>query len=344
MKKILHFFSLLFIVVGCQHKKNEIPPIPDASFTVSIDTDNIATFRFTVNTNDVYTFDFGDGERVNFVENYTADKELIEYNHIYRKNGNFTASLTLYTKDGKNQSQKVVEAKYGNVADFSYEVLANGRLKLKNLSQNARQGHKWYIKDASFSGSEYFYSTEQDPIVDIDLNGKYQIILEVPGQYNNSIKQDTVHIKNAGQQMTFSGLYQGKMLDVPLDESPFRYTGRIGGGIMESLGLHQRLWDNTGSREILVLLKLSTFPNQNSMFTEETKKEGVYATVKKLLTKENDPDIIEVTEENLNLNFYNFKDFFFPKAFWVRYKIKNEQLDGELKVRILIQSLWYKVE
>ena len=61
--------------------------------------------------------------------------------------------------------------------------------------------------------------------------------------------------------------------------------------------------------------------------------------LKKYLTSANDPDIIEVTEEDLDPLFYNNTDQFYPKAFWVRYKVKNDVLDGELKVRIMVYGV-----
>jgi len=211
MKKILQLISLFFILGSCHDKKHEVLPLPDATFTVSVNNSNVATFSFTANKNDVYTFDFGDGERLTGILDYIADNEPIEHKHIYRKNGAFAAKLTLYNKYGTNEKQKVVDARNASVADFSYEVLENGKLKLKNLSQNARYGYKWLIGATSYHGSNWFYtSTEQDPVVDIDLNGKYLIRLEVPGEYSASMKEDTVYIKNAKNQMTFSGVYQGR--------------------------------------------------------------------------------------------------------------------------------------
>ncbi|RYU96695.1 PKD domain-containing protein [Emticicia agri] len=273
MKKLFLFLSIFFILWSCHNKKQEVSPLPDATFTVSVNNNNVATFSFTANKNDIYTFDFGDGERLTGILDYIGANELMEHKHIYRKNGNFTIKLTLYNKYGSDQKQKIVDARNASVADFSYEVLANGKLKLKNLSQNPRYGHKWLIGDTSYNGSYWFYtSTEQDPIVNIDLNGKYQIRLEVPGEYSASMKEDTVYIKNAKRQMTFSGLYKGKTAELSIDGTLFHYKGITTGGIMSPYGLSQQLWESTSSH--IVYSKFYNFPNDNLL--QPLSKEGQY--------------------------------------------------------------------
>ena len=62
-----------------------------------------------------------------------------------------------------------------------------------------------------------------------------------------------------------------------------------------------------------------------------------YLALKKYLIKESDPNIIEVIEEDLDPQLYN-NDRFYPKAFWLKYKIKNDILDGVMKVRIVVEG------
>jgi len=84
--------------------------------------------------------------------------------------------------------------------------------------------------------------------------------------------------------------------------------------------------------------KFYSFPNDNSMNPPNHSIEAKYSFMRQNLIKEKDPDIIEVKEEYLNRKFYNANVH--PIAFWVRYKIKNELLDGEMKVRIMIYGRW----
>ncbi len=338
MKKLIHLFGMLSILISCHDKKTEIHPLPNASFSVTIEGDNIAIFSFNANNNDIYTFDFGDGDIQTDVLKDIENNKPIEIKHIYRSNGDFTVRLLLRNEYGIDQKQKVIEAKSMSVADFSYEILENGKIKLKNLSQNTRYGHKWLIGEYAFakkSGYYFYTSTEKEPVVDIDLNGKYQIRLEVPGQYTASMMEKTVYIKNALNQMTFSGTYNGESVNLSLDGLRFYYTNAVEGGGVSPFGLSQSLWENAESK--IIYSKFYTFPNDNLM--EPLSKEGKYSFIRQSLTRAKDADIIEVKEEYLDRDFYNNTYHFYPIAFWVRYKIKNKQLDGELKVRIMVSGL-----
>lgn len=337
MKRLSKLCIILFVLIGCQNKKEDILPMPDAKYVAIIGDNNNATFTFTVNGGETYIFDFGDGTTKTETVADNANKNSIQLNHQYQTNGSFITVLSIKNKNKTVQEQKTVEAKSLVVVDFSYELLENGRVKLKNLSQNAKNGYKWLIGETSYTNNGYYFytSNDQEPIVDIDLNGQYQIKLEAIG-YSSAIKEKSISIKNAVNQMTFSGIYEGKTSNFSLDGMTFYYTCAVGGGSMSPYGLYQKLWKNSDSKEIFS--KIYTLP-YDPMSPQNYSKEEKYSLIRKNLTNQIDKDIIEVKEEDLNSKFYNNTVEFYPKAFWVKYKIKSSQLDGELKVRIMIYGL-----
>ena len=107
--------------------------------------------------------------------------------------------------------QKNVEANKITISDFSYEILDNGKVKFKNLSQNAL-GYKWSIVHYNTgNGYPFHVSTEKDIEVTIDLVGNYVVSLEaMRGEYVSNKLTKLINIKSAKNQTEFFGMYNGK--------------------------------------------------------------------------------------------------------------------------------------
>lgn len=341
MKAALSIISILFVLLACQNKQDKVLPVvytvPNAEvILLNVDDSNTGRFAFRLNNGDTYTLDFGDGSIV--TDSLARDAQKMDFqfiNHRYAKNGDYMVTLTVKNPSYVSREQKVVEARKIAIADFSYEILANGQVKLKNLSENKTEDYQWLIGEDSFAkyGYYFFQSNKKEPIINIDLNGKYKIKLQATNG-NISTIEKTFEIRNAKNQMRFSGYYKGEKTEINLNSSDTYYTSIFAGGSMSPYGLYQALLKESEPRPLFY--KVYSFP-YNSFNLPRYTLEQRYLLVKNSLEKE-DKDIIEITEENLNPDFYNSGDFY-PKAFWVKYRVKNEELDGELKIRIVISKI-----
>ena len=117
-----------------------------------------------------------------------------------------------------------------------------------------------------------------------------------------------------------------------------KYSGVFGGGVIDGYGFYQKLWllPETGTLNFNDFIYSKYYPLPYNRYNPiEPTKEEKYNYLKKYLTQISDPDIIEITEETLDPLFYNNVEQY-PKALWVRYRVKSTVLDGELKVRIVV--------
>ena len=350
MKNFLSIFSIsCFILVGCQDKTTVPLPLPNATFTVEINDNNVAFFNFNLNEGEVYTLDFGDGST--YTDSLTASNmnKSPSIGHEYKTNGQFLTTLSIKSIAGTDKKQVSINANNAFIVDFSYEILENGRVKFKNLSKNTAD-YQWSISHYNASNSYPFYlSNKQDIDVIIDLVGNYLATLSAEkGSKKRSISK-LVNIKLAKSQMTFNGLYEKKKVSGSLESQQLFYRygfGSSSGALGTNFGLFQsinQVTNNNDSLQIQNSLQIkyySLFPFDSIKQTaSSSNQEERFLALKKYLTLVNDPSIIEVTEEDLDPLFYNNTDQFYPKAFWVRYKVKNEVLDGELKVRIMVYGV-----
>jgi hypothetical protein len=333
MKTTLFLISVLFVLLACQNKQDKILPIfyskPDATIlVVNVDDSNTAAFTFSLNNVDSYSFDFGDGSTL--TDSLPKDAIKLEYqriNHQYAKNGDYTVTLTVKNRSHTSQSQTIVEARRIAIADFSYEILENGQVKLKNLSENKAENYQWLISPYPLTnGNFYIYkSSKKEPILNFDLNGTYKITLQAING-NTSIIEKIIAIRNAGKQMTFSGYYNGQKIVVALDSSDFLYNCLYSsGGITQTMNSQPKQRSETYQPLFW----------REYHFQPYIGKEEKYKTIRDFI-KTKDTDVIELKEEILDSELYNNAESVYPKALWITYKVKTEQLDGELKVRLLI--------
>jgi PKD repeat protein len=328
MKVVLLTTSVLFVLLGCQNKENKVQPIPaivpDATIlVVNVNESNTAAFTFSLNNIDSYSFDFGDGSTL--TDSLPKDAIKLEYqriSHQYTKNGNYTVTLTVKNRSHTSQSQTIVEARRIAIADFSYDILENGQVKLKNLSENRAENYLWRISLYPLTNGNYYIykSSDKEPVLKFDVNGKYKIKLQAINGNTSEVEKD-IEIRNAGKQMSFSGYYNGEKISVALDKSDFYYycsypTGKISQILGKDREYQPLFW-------------------RDYYLPPYTSKEEKYIAIREFI-KTKDIDVVELKEETLDPELYNNSASVYPKALWITYKVKTEQLDGELKIRLLI--------
>ena len=349
MKLLINIFFVILFLVSCKEKDTTPVSMPDASFTFKVENNNVSTFYFSLNRGDVARLDFGDGSIFadSLVATSTEIKKTVQISHKYKVNGNFTVTLSIKNKGAIDIKQKNVEANKTPISDFSYEILDTGKVMFKNLSQNAL-GYKWTILHYNTgNGYPFHISSDKDLDVTIDLVGIYLVTLEANrGEYSSSKMSKLIYVKSAKKQMEFSGFYNGEKIEGSLESKQLYYFcgysySLVSSGIYN--GINQHLFKGVYQNDSLKILESGRI---NTIFYPlipyklgyiPTQQER-YLALKKYLTKENDPNIMEVFEEDLDPIFYN-NERFYPKAFWLKYKIKNDVLDGVMKVRIVVEGL-----
>ena len=349
MKLLINIFFVILFLVSCKEKDTTPVSMPDASFTFKVENNNVSTFYFSLNRGDVARLDFGDGSIFadSLVATSTEIKKTVQISHKYKVNGNFTVTLSIKNKRGIDIKQKNIEANKIPISDFSYEILDNGKVKFKNLSQNALE-YKWSIVHYNTgNGYPFHVSTEKDIEVTIDLVGKYFVALEANrGEYTSNKLTKLINIKSAKYQTEFFGLYNGKKINGSLEREQLYYFCGFGSSFELSQTyyvLAQSLFRGSYENDSLKITESGRLftkfhpliPYKQGYIPTQQER---YLALKKYLTKENDSNIIEVLEEDLDPKFYN-NDRYYPKAFWLKYKIKNDILDGVMKVRIVVEGL-----
>ncbi|HEY1054813.1 MAG TPA: PKD domain-containing protein, partial [Emticicia sp.] len=310
MKTTLCILSILFVLLACQ--QNKVPPIvyavPDATIlVVNVNGSNTAAFTFRYNSGDIYTFDFGDGNTLtDSLTGITGYGEYQRIGHQYAKNGDYTVTLTIKNPKYTSQSQTIVEARRIAIADFSYEILANGQVKLKNLSENKNGSYKWLVSTYALSDGNYFIYTsgKEEPVFNFDLIGRYKINLQAING-NTSEVTKTIDISNAKNQMTFSGHYKGEKVNFVLNGYDFGYTCFARDGEIELIVHNQ----NFRTAESIVFWR-------RYYYQFDIGKEKKYVILKDYI-KTHDTEVVQLEEETLDPDLYNNIGEIYSKALWV---------------------------
>lgn len=340
MKNFIYVFNIIcFILIGCQDKTNV--PFPNATFTVEINDSNIATFNFKLNEGEQYTLDFGDGNiYTDSLTTSNMNKSPI-IKHEYKTNGLFLTTLNIKSLAGIDKKQVTINANNAISADFSYEILENGKVKFTNLSKKATS-YEWAITHYSTVNAiqwPNYISSDKDISITVDLSGYYVVKLDAIGKQitTRSSTQKIVNITGLKKQMEFSGYYDGKRINGSLESNQLSYN--CGWITFTGKGLYQSISSvilKDSSKTPYIKFYPLLFGRNSPQEEIDAKPEYRYTRLKEYFAESKDPDIIEVVEETLEPNFYNNTKNFYPKAFWVKYRVKNEILDGELKVRVLV--------
>ena len=313
----------------------------------------------------LYTIDYGDGtvvsDSINRMNIFSPNSS-----HYYQENNEYTVVFTTFDALGNKASQlsKVVvsDLPLPVKADFSYEMLADGKVKFTNTSTNAHEQLYWQV-----SNYPYFYTNQQNPTYIFEKNGEYQISLvvsnKVPIHYQSKGSRDTKTIKltitnasNYPHPSSFTGLFFGKNWDII---SPNINTFYDTWGLVALSGISCNSFGVTDFGHIFIMngdtRKLSTqekYEKFKSQFKKGqlslkewdvrlSKNTSVWATLKETFSLANDPkaylEIIEVQE----IDQPKLLPEMYDKAFWITFKIKadfgdNNKVDGVLKVRYLI--------
>lgn len=326
-----------------QNKQIAINSIaPSADFKYSLEADGTLNINFIINRGDTYELDFGDGQ----IKKETINDDKLPKNfsyslfHQYKNNGNFKVTLTISNLDGSDKKEQSISITNIPIADFSYEILGNGNVKLTNLSKNATT-YKWFITHYStINAIQYanYISSEKDINITVDLSGYYFVRLDVVGKQTAiSSIQKVINVTGLKKQMEFSGFYDGKKISGSLESNQLSYN--FGWITFTGKGLYQSILPQDSFKTLYIKFYPLLFGQNSPQEKIDANPEYRYARLKEYFAESKDPDIIEILEETLDPQFYNNTENFYPKAFWVKYKIKNDILDGELKVRILVYGV-----
>lgn len=298
-----------------------------------------------------YDLDYGDGTKVMVDSTSSGVMILDNGRYYYKKDGNYTITLTGYDKNGKSKTvnkQIVINYIQKNtpIADFSIELLDDGAVKMKNLSKNYSS-----IEISTRVGNWGYNTKEENPTFMFDMNGKYLINLNASGRFSNH-KQVEIEIKNIVNRELgyFKGEWLGKQIDVSesFDHQTVTEYMDIAGGNRYLL-LKNRTSFNSNSIE-LINFKVKS----DSMKTNEMKYEQIKSKFKLGIQNSDDWGLSLyilplVSSKKKTIEILEIKEVpqrkivpeMFDKAFWITYKINADfesfgKIDGILKVRYLI--------
>ena len=232
-------YTLIIIVTnenGSSWQKKEVEvtnatPIPVPNYKLTLLKEGNIKIDFVVNYGDMYVLDFGDGRIVqdSTALNPSRKDYPVSLIHQYNRNDHFKLQLSMSNIGGeltKTQVLNISNITILPIADFSYEILDNGRVKFTNLSTNALT-YQWYIRNFNDDG-DFYLSTQPNIDITLDLVGNYTITLIArKGNDNHTINKD-IFIQSAKNQMEFSGYYEGKKIEGALESNNILY--RVGFG------------------------------------------------------------------------------------------------------------------
>ncbi|MEA5259228.1 hypothetical protein VB264_15635 [Arcicella aquatica] len=352
MKYLFYLYSIL-LLFSCKEK--DIFNTPE----LVVDIEIIHEYNYVNVLNRLhnavkYDLDYGDGTKI------IADTTLHNLSlgviinwdgkHYYKKDGNYTITLTGYDKNGKSKTvSKQIVINYVTqktpIADFSIELLDDGVVKMKNLSKN------YSSLEIGTSVGNWGYNTKvENPTFIFDMNGKYTIQLSANGAFFDH-KAVEIDIKNTPNRELgyFKGEWLGKQIDVSESFDHQTVTEYMDiAGANRYLLLKNTFYRDTNSIEI-INFKVRT----DSLKTNEMKYEQIKSKFKLGIQNSDDWAVSFylplVSSKKKSIEILEIKEVpqrkiipeMFDKAFWITYKINADfesygKIDGILKVRYLI--------
>ncbi|HEY1054007.1 MAG TPA: hypothetical protein VGE24_02700 [Emticicia sp.] len=381
MRTILFLLFIAGLLSAC--KKNETKPDPpkheptakvflkgldeviyshNAHVTIRV---NVAKLEIATNIN----IDWGDAK----LENLYLDpvegsilNNIIVFNHNYDKNGDYKFKIRASNKNVNDSL--IISLTINNrvpppIADFSYELLGEGKVKYKNLSTLSIGNYYWQ-DNKSLNKSD-----KKDPEFIYDQNATYHVslsVLDAYGQYS-SISKKVVITDAPPREMAF---FKGIILDKPHEwnENPDdcrqlltesepgkaylinTITNQADGNYFAiSIAPKFRVLTNpyfdpleryNKFKEYLVPgLKIIGLDGENTWNVGFTMHYKDQEPVRKNLS--DDPtaslEIMEVKEVNQPILY----DSVYPKSYWVTFKLKADfkevgKVEGTLRIRYLI--------
>ncbi len=298
-----------------------------------------------------YDLDYGDGTKVMVDSTSTGVMILDNGRYYYKKDGNYTITLTGYDKNGKSKTvSKQIAINYVTqntpIADFSIELLDDGVVKMKNLSKN------YSSLEIGTSVGNWGYNTNvENPTFIFDMNGKYTIQLSANGAFFDH-KAVEIDIKNTPNRELgyFKGEWLGKQIDVSESFDHQTVTEYMDiAGTNKYLLLKNTTSFNSNSIE-LINFKVKS----DSLKTNEMKYEQIKSKFKLGIQNSDDWAVSLyilplVSSKKKSIEILAIKEVpqrkivpeMYDKAFWITYKINADfesygKIDGILKVRYLI--------
>jgi len=386
MKKLFFILLLYVVLFSCRKDIKPTDPIPEnTTFLDSLVKTTyyenaevklfLKIFPFKHETD--LSLDWGDGRVEN--EHYIIDHNssntntILQFTHKYIKNGTYKVyfkAINRVTKDSLTTYIKITNKLPNPVADFSYELLENGKVKFKNLSSDTLYYNYW--GDTKTQSRSFLVN----PIFIYDRNDTYRVFLSIRDKYNQytDIEKD-IRITNAPPRELAS--FKGIIFDKPYEFNEnnedclttLSETVPVVTDIMNAIGLYNKERSleikiggtfqtlSSGNPEFNIQERYKKFRQHLTPGIKKVNNQGIeehwnayirYQTTNdsdfKLKLFNEDPnayiEIIDVKEIDQPPLF----DTLYPKSFWVTFKLKADfkeagKVDGILKMRYLVHRL-----
>ena len=322
---------IVFLFNAC--KRDNISTKLIADFEVSYGKLGVVWFSNKTQNANYYKLDYGDGQpiKADSISKFGTRSGLLGGNY-YKKNGDYIVKLTVYNTFGESNSVSqtitITNLPPEPIVDFSYEILENGKIKLKNLSKNAKY-FQWSVP----TFAEYYVVNKSDTsqtTYKFEFNGNYKVSLKAFGEVASNSTTKTINISNANkiEKASFIGTIDGNKVEWIEDGVDILNPEETLNG--ESATIISTLFFPKQSEGILIITR-------PAYIEENISKADKFISLQQIFTKEKDPRIIEtkvVDVEPFSVNVYS-------KALWVTFKInqktyKGSIVDGIIKIRYLI--------
>ncbi len=355
---------LMSVLSGCTQKEIDSLPgpgdrivAPKADFTYTPGENGEVHLRFTLNRNDYYSIDPGNGRILkdsvtgsHVSHNFAATRTI-----RYTTNGSYTITLTVANTKGvasSTQAVNITSVPPPPVAGFSYRITERGTVSFTNEGQHFQTVQWSHFQKNSLYG---YVSAIEHPVFIFENDGMHYIRQTVINKYGDTRTHiDSVYInttKNTGNPV-FEGVF-------------FDQTGQLSGlgvnTMRESWGaaalsnftVNNTLLKDRGNILITLGLPEDLSPEGKYNFYKKTLTPGtigqvfvtrnkpLWSTGEETLLVHNTPgaltEIVSVEEVEQPRLFPEL----YHKAFWVTFRIKADfkekgKIDGTLKVRYLI--------
>ncbi|WP_165372320.1 PKD domain-containing protein, partial [Emticicia agri] len=316
--------------------------------------------------------DWGDGktDKVQFKPKEITADAIFTFSHKYAKNGTYKISFRAVNAVTSNSletevniTNKVPEPK----ADFSYEVLENGKVRFKNLSPEA--GLKYYWNDTKTQNR----SRLANPEFIYERNDSYPVFLTVEDKYGqkttitknvsitNAVTKETASFKGTILNEQYSFSEDGNECRTMLSETDPLSTKILNTIVLNVAGKKIEMTLNgmfhvLGSanpdfsinervekfRQYLVPGIKKIGVQTHDQWNASVKYENNGGTVIKQFTEVPDAQI-EITDVK-EIEQPALFDGLYKQAFWVTFKLKADfkqlgKIDGTLKIRYLVYRM-----
>ena len=379
MKKLYFIFAIAFSLLAC--KKETAPVTPETTdFIQALKNTSYEENAGVVIHLKVYPYKYttevsinwGDGKTENsqFDTKAITTDAIFTFSHKYAKNGTYKVSIkavnsvtTNSVETEVNITNKVAEPK----ADFSYEILENGKVKLKNLSPDASLSYYWGDTKTPYR------SRLTNPEFIYERNDNYPVFLTVEDKYGQktTVTKD-VKITNAATKevASFKGMIFNEQFELIENGNDCRTflieTDPLSTKIVNAIAVNasgKKIEMNLGG-----VFHVLGSANPDFTITDRVEKFRQYLTtgVKKIGVQTHDQwnaSIKYETKDGSVVKYFNeipnayieitdvkeveqaqLFDGLHKQSFWVTFRLKADfqglgKIDGTLKIRYLVYRM-----